>query len=252
MEEFVSRLDPIRISTVSLGGTLIGYLAIKNLQAFFSIRDIKHFHPPVPQKEPLIGGLRSFPKDRFFECFCEWATTYDDIVYAPIMGTDVVILNSYEAAQELLSKRPHTTGNRHVGYFFGNMMKWDWSLALVQPNSHHSDQRKILRKAIGPQRVGSYDSMIESEVAKLMPKLLSFTGDPSYTVKQLLGRIMLKITYGETIWSEMGLDLSRWNIEANELINEAFFTFWLVDIFHFLRYIPDCFETLPFIRVSKK
>jgi hypothetical protein len=39
-----------------------------------------------------------------------------DIVYAPLPGMSIVILNSYEAAQELLSKRPNSTSGRHIGY----------------------------------------------------------------------------------------------------------------------------------------
>jgi hypothetical protein len=39
-----------------------------------------------------------------------------DIVYAPVPGMDVVILNSYDMAYELLSKRPNSTGGRRTGY----------------------------------------------------------------------------------------------------------------------------------------
>jgi hypothetical protein len=36
----------------------------------------------------------------------------------------------------------------------------------------------MLRKAIGPQRVGSYDPLIEAQVARLMPVLNTFQGNP--------------------------------------------------------------------------
>jgi hypothetical protein len=39
-----------------------------------------------------------------------------DIVYAPLPGMDIVVLNSYEIAQEVLSKRPSSTAGREVGY----------------------------------------------------------------------------------------------------------------------------------------
>jgi hypothetical protein len=42
-----------------------------------------------------------------------------------------------------------------------------------------------------------------------------------------------KAAYGTQIWDEMGEELSHWNMEAMDLITEAVFAFWLVDIFHF-------------------
>jgi hypothetical protein len=48
-----------------------------------------------------------------------------------------------------------------------------------------------------------------------------------------LGRMVIKFTYGERIWEEMGDVLVPWNVENMDLINEAFFGVWPVDFFHF-------------------
>jgi hypothetical protein len=45
-----------------------------------------------------------------------------------------------------------------------------------------------------------------------------------------------KLTYGEKMWEEIGPELSRWNLEALELVSEAFFGVWPVDFFHFREY----------------
>jgi hypothetical protein len=78
--------------------------------------------------------MRAFPKDNFYQCWAEWAKLYGmpnlitereridlliqlgDVVYAPIPGMNILILNSHEVAQELLSKRPNSTAGRSVGY----------------------------------------------------------------------------------------------------------------------------------------
>jgi hypothetical protein len=39
-----------------------------------------------------------------------------DIVYLELPGVSIVVLNSYEVAQELLGKRPNTTSGRKIGY----------------------------------------------------------------------------------------------------------------------------------------
>jgi cytochrome P450 len=51
-------------------------------------------------------------------------------------------------------------------------MSFKWSTAFIQPGPSHSNQRKMLRRGIGPQSVGSYDPSIEVEVAKLMEETL--------------------------------------------------------------------------------
>jgi hypothetical protein len=58
-------------------------------------------------------------------------------------------------------------------------MGWHWALSLVQPGIHHSNQRKYLRRAIGPQGIASHETRIEIEVTKLIPILSKFQGNPN-------------------------------------------------------------------------
>jgi hypothetical protein len=51
--------------------------------------------------------------------------------------------------------------------------------------------------------------------------------------------MVIEITYGGKIWDEMGKDLIHWNTVALEHANEAFSTFWFVDIFHSREYRKD-------------
>lgn len=196
--------------------------------------------------------MRSFPKGFPLERFNEWAVTYGDIVYAPIAGTNIIILNSQEVAQELLAKRPSSTAGRHWGYLVSHLMGWEWEMPLLQPGLRHSNQRKMLRRAIGPQRVGSHDIRTESEIAKLMTILDTFEGAPIGVIQQYIGRMVSKAIYGEQIWKEMGNELSHWNTEAVGVLQEAGFSVFLVDIFPFLRFIPDWFSGLRFKQLIKE
>ncbi|PVF92950.1 cytochrome P450 [Serendipita vermifera] len=202
--------------------------------------------------EPLIACLRSFPKDHFFQRFCEWAALYGDIVYAPLPGMQIVVLNSYEAAQELLSARPNSTAGRRIGYMVHILMGWVWSMAFMQPGHTHSLQRKMLRRSIGSQRVGSYNSLIEIEVTEFMAVLADFEGNPVRTTQVMIGHLMTKATYGQRIWREMGDSLTRWNMGAMDLVNDALFSFWLVDIIPLLRFVPSWLPGTRFKQIGRE
>ncbi|PVF93462.1 cytochrome P450 [Serendipita vermifera] len=244
MNETISSIldtsTPAKLCGATVAAASIGYLTLKGLQYVFSTKSSAHLYPPGPPRQFLLGALKSFPKDHFYQRFCEWSNAYGDIVYAPVPGLSMVILNSYDVAQELLTKRPNSTGGRKGGYLVLTLMGWHWSVLFLQ-SSHpsHVNQRKMLRKAMGPQRVGSHDITIESTVAKLMLELETLQGNPNHTIQRVLGRMVIELTYGEKLWNEIGQDLIGWNMKALEHANEAFSTFWFVDIFHFLRFIPE-------------
>ncbi|PVG01723.1 cytochrome P450 [Serendipita vermifera] len=165
---------------------------------------------------------------------------------------DIVILNSHEIAQELLSKRPSSTAGRQVGYFVADLMNWGWNIGLIQAGPSHSNQRKMLRKSIGPQRISSYYDMIETEMAKLTTVLHKTEGNPADVIKRALTRMVTKATYGEKLWDDMGDILSERNLEAMDIANEHFFAFWLVDIIPLLRFVPSWFPGAHFQRIAQR
>lgn len=51
-----------------------------------------------------------------------------------------------------------------------------------------------------------------------------------------MGRIVLEVVYGTEITKRLGEGLTSWNLEAMDMVNESFFEFWFVDIFHSREY----------------
>ncbi|PVF93569.1 cytochrome P450 [Serendipita vermifera] len=241
--------SPLKTCVISLATGSVAYFMARMMT---SPNKPTLSYPPGPPQLPILGALTSFPGDHFYQRFNEWAQLYGDMVYAPIPGMDNVIINSHEIAQEFLSKRPQATAGRRIGYFVLQMMGWHWLMAFIQPTSRHANQRRMLRRIIGPQGVSSHDILIEPAIAKLMPELAVYQGDPIPPIQSTLARMLLTVTYGEKIWDEMGEQLVHWNLEAAERITKALFSFWFVDIFHFLRFIPDWVPGLPFKTIGRE
>jgi cytochrome P450 len=57
-------------------------------------------------------------------------------------------------------------------------MGFKWNPALREPDNVHQEIKKMLKKAVGPQRVGSHDPLLEDCTKELMLKFGSLQGDP--------------------------------------------------------------------------
>jgi cytochrome P450 len=63
-------------------------------------------------------------------------------------------------------------------------MYHEWTPIFVQPGPTHTEQRKLLRKVIGPQTVHEYDRAIQASISDLIKVLLTSEGDPFLPVSQ--------------------------------------------------------------------
>jgi hypothetical protein len=90
-------------------------------------------YPPGPKRYPMIGSVLSFPKNRMYEKFTEWYETYGtqkieikrlyysvlltpkfsgEIIYANVLGTPIIIVNSLAVAEDLCAKRSNIYSGR--------------------------------------------------------------------------------------------------------------------------------------------
>ncbi|KAE9399443.1 hypothetical protein BT96DRAFT_791405, partial [Gymnopus androsaceus JB14] len=59
-----------------------------------------------PRGDPIIGHLRKLPPpNQLSEVFHEWAKEYGDVMCLEVLGRKMIILDTLEAANDLLEKR---------------------------------------------------------------------------------------------------------------------------------------------------
>lgn len=68
--------------------------------------------PPGPKRDPIIGSVRSFPQDRWYDTFSAWQKTYGDMIYLNLLGTSMLVTNSLKVARDLTEKRGHIYSSR--------------------------------------------------------------------------------------------------------------------------------------------
>lgn len=92
--------------------------------------------PPGPPADPFIGHLRQIPLGAQERTFAAWGKQYGerilvanvfltnligDVIYLHCLGKKMLVLNSVEAAQDLLEKRSAIYSNRPRFVLFGEM-----------------------------------------------------------------------------------------------------------------------------------
>ncbi|CAA7261124.1 unnamed protein product [Cyclocybe aegerita] len=84
--------------------------------------------PPGPKRLPLIGNILDLPRKFEWETYHKWCAELNtDILYLNFAGTNVVVLDTYEAAYDLLEKRSSIYSGRPQQTMANELMGWEFS-----------------------------------------------------------------------------------------------------------------------------
>jgi hypothetical protein len=95
-------MDPLYLSFAF--APLLAWVAQYLYQRHKSSRHALPF-PPGPKPLPLLGNLFDMPTSREYQTYARWGKEYGDVVHVRALGQHIIILNSIEAANELLDRR---------------------------------------------------------------------------------------------------------------------------------------------------
>ncbi|CCA74613.1 related to O-methylsterigmatocystin oxidoreductase [Serendipita indica DSM 11827] len=125
------------------------------------------------------------------------------------------------------------------------VMGWNWNVALAQPGGFHTECRTIFKRGIGQKQVARHDAIVVEETQRMLEELANVRGDPWNVFQARIGAVVVRITYGDSIYKEHGREMSALNHEMLDLFTWVSTQFWLVNYIQRLRFLPDWFP-LPF------
>ncbi|ESK90559.1 cytochrome [Moniliophthora roreri MCA 2997] len=195
--------------------------------------------PPGPPTVPVLGNLHVFPTASAHIKFAEWGQQYGDIYSLKISSGNAVVVNSMEAAAELLDKRGATTAERPKLHMVDKVTN-GLNLALCR----YSDTWRMLRKAahtiLTPKAVEKH---LPIQVAEATQVLYDFLTDPDDFFKHI-GRysnsVIMSVLFGkrcpryETHESTAFFEtMELWNLCISPTAVPP------VDLLPFLDYVPE-------------
>ncbi|KAF8209421.1 cytochrome P450 [Mycena galopus ATCC 62051] len=204
--------------------------------------------PPGPRSLPFLGNAHQVPKTRMWETFSEWAGLYGDIVYFRIIGRHFIVLNTAQAANDLLVKRSALYSDRPRFVMAGTLIGRETSLIFSPYGARLRKCRRMLHESLNLHVCSQYNGLLTDEAQYFIDCLGARQGpiDPSAYIRSLAGRTLIRIAYG-SFTDEEGDLLIGLAHELALLTDQAVEPGkWLVDSFPFLRHVPSWFPGASF------
>ncbi|KAJ7579218.1 cytochrome P450 [Mycena floridula] len=210
--------------------------------------------PPGPSNLPLIGNLLDMPKrsDVAWEVYENWCKLYNsDVIHLKVFGTSILVVNTLEAATELLEKRSSIYSDRPRFTMLNELMGWDFNFAFMPYGDKWRARRTLFHQEFNQTSVQRQQPRLRENTHDLLRRLLDDPENFTTHIRHMAGSNILSMVYGidnlppnnpHTVVAEAALDaLTRGVLPG---------TFW-VDSMSFLRHVPHWFPGAGFKRQAR-
>ncbi|KAF4601249.1 hypothetical protein EYR38_005901 [Pleurotus pulmonarius] len=208
--------------------------------------------PPGPKGLPLVGNILDMPKEQEWLTFAKWGEKWGDICSISILGQTIIILNSPEAATDMLDKKSSIYSDRPVLQMGGELVGWKNTMALLPYGERFRNYRRSFHRTIGTRsNVAKFHSPQELETRRFLSRVLVNPAELSSHIRQTVGSVTLRITHG--------YETREANDPFIELADKATEQFslatapggWMVDFIPWLRHVPDWVPGTEFKQKAK-
>ncbi|KAG8687492.1 hypothetical protein FRC11_007133 [Ceratobasidium sp. 423] len=242
-----------------------------------SIRQPKIRHPPSPSSLPLIGNLFSIPPGPEHFAFAKLGEQLNsDVVFLEILGHKLVILNSAEAASELLEKRSSYYSDRPLIPMVTDpalwvkiptddsplthllRMNWPGLMSTMGYNDLWRHHRRIMNNWLNARAVTQFHDAQERQARLLLQQLLSVTDDAQLFkhVKDkfffAMGSAMLQLAYGYKPRDPQDRIFKEARLAFHNVMSAAMQTNFFVNIFPVMLSIPEWFPGTGWKRIGRE
>ncbi|CAE6442908.1 unnamed protein product [Rhizoctonia solani] len=226
-----------------------------------SIRHLKVRHPPSPLSLPLVGNLFSIPSGPEHYAFAKLGEQLgSDIIFLNILGHKIVILNSAEAASELLEKRSALYSDRPQIPMVTNpaLMNWSGLPSIVGYNDLWRHYRRMMNNWLNGRAVAQFDDLQERQARLLLYQLLGIMNhkQPFKHIKDefffTMGSLMFQLAYGYKPQDPQDRFFKEAKLAFHNVMSAAMQTNFFVNTFPALLYVPDWFPGTGWKRTGRE
>ncbi|TFK25351.1 cytochrome P450 [Coprinopsis marcescibilis] len=195
--------------------------------------------PPGPPGLPLIGNLKDMPTSLEWERYHEWCKEYNtDILHLRVANTTLIVLDTAEAANDLLEKRSSLYSGRARLPMVNELMGWTFNFGFMNYGDYWRKHRRIFHQSFHPAAARQFHPHISKATRKMLNRFLEDPGDMMEILRHLAAETVLKIAYGIEIQDKDDPYVRVAEAAVHTLQTAAIPGTYLVDTVPLLKYIP--------------
>ncbi|RXW15358.1 hypothetical protein EST38_g10494 [Candolleomyces aberdarensis] len=233
--------------------------------------------PPGPKGAPLVGNLLQMPTEFEWKKYHEWCKEYNtDVLYLNIAGTELIVLDTSQAATDLLETRSSLYSGRTRLPMINELMGWDFNIGFMPYGALYDSSygtelrahayfagcsglpwrkhRRLLHHSFHPLAAMQYRPHIMKATLNLLKRFLD---DPNPLkiiphLRHMAGETILSIAYGIEIQQKNDPYLETSEAGVLPLVVAGVPGAFLVDSIPLLKYVPAWFPGASFQRKARE
>ncbi|KAH7325293.1 cytochrome P450 [Rhizoctonia solani] len=216
--------------------------------------------PTSPKSYPLIGNLFSMPQSNEHIGFIELGKQLNaDVFSLEVLGTVIIVLNSFDDAINLLEKRGGIYSDRAVPPMISepSLFYWPEFIGALPYNDRWKKTRRLIHPWLHKKASESFHDSQQEQARLLLKRLLRSTDDVDS--EWIYGEFFLALA-GTLMHSIYGYKLESMEdpfvIEAHKAVDRiskaAMPTNFLVNLFPSLVYVPEWFPGAGWKRTARE
>ncbi|KAI5116388.1 hypothetical protein M0805_006560 [Coniferiporia weirii] len=208
--------------------------------------------PPGPPGKPFFGNILQFPRDETWLGLAELGRKYGDIMQLKIFGRKYIVLNSYEAAADLLNKRSEMYAHRPPQAMAHLCGLGDGALLFQNYDDKLRDSRKMLSAEIGPRGIAHHHDLMQDEARLMVRRMLNVPGAASRLMDVAITswKVLLMVGFGDK--GGDGALAMHARVVGEYLLEATKHEKYIVDSFPILRYLPEWVPGCGFQRTARR
>jgi len=209
-------------------------------------------YPPGPRPYPFIGNLLEIPTSYQERAFVNLAKIYGVVIHLRIFTNHLIVLSSFEGAQELLEKRSAIYSSRPRFVLYSEMMGWDRSLTFLPYGDKQRKHTRLMHEGLNPTALQTQRQLQEYEAVVLLQEFATTPNAFRSHFRRYTASLILHLASGHRVYStdDEYVQISETAVSGTtECGNPGS---QVVDLFPALKYLPAWFPGMAFKRHALK